>query len=45
VVAVNKNGKMIIVPSAEDVVNENDILVAIGTNEQIEHFQNSLGEE
>lgn len=45
VVAVNKNGKMIIVPSAEDVVNENDILVAIGTNEQIEHFQNSLSEE
>ncbi|MBP1991995.1 potassium channel family protein [Paenibacillus eucommiae] len=39
VVAINKKGGIIIAPSAADVVNENDVMVIIGTNEQVEKFE------
>lgn len=43
VVAINKKSGMIIAPSAEDIVEERDIMVVIGTNEQIETFELSIG--
>ncbi|WJH32272.1 TrkA family potassium uptake protein [Paenibacillus aurantius] len=42
VVAINKKDGVIIAPTAEDVVQENDIMVVIGTNEQIETFENAV---
>ncbi|TXK84309.1 TrkA family potassium uptake protein [Paenibacillus sp. N3.4] len=42
VVAINKQKGIIIAPTASDVVNENDVMVIIGTNEQIENFENEV---
>ncbi|WP_409345039.1 potassium channel family protein [Paenibacillus sp. MBLB4367] len=42
VVAINKRGGIVIAPTAEEVVDERDIMVVIGTNEQIEDFQQSV---
>lgn len=40
IVAINKlRGGIIIAPTAADVLEEKDIMVVIGTNEQIEHFE------
>jgi trk system potassium uptake protein len=42
VVAINKKDGIIIAPTADDRVNENDIMVIIGTNEQIEQFEKEV---
>ncbi|NOU65804.1 TrkA family potassium uptake protein [Paenibacillus sp. LMG 31461] len=42
VVAINKRTGVIIAPQAGDVVNENDIMVIIGTNNQINEFENQV---
>ncbi|MBN3525524.1 potassium channel family protein [Paenibacillus apiarius] len=42
IVALNKPEGIIIAPSAEDVLNERDIMVMIGTNHQIEEFEESI---
>lgn len=44
VVAINKGERqgVIIAPSAEDVLHENDLLVLIGTNEQIADFEREM---
>jgi len=42
VVAINKPKGIIIAPTADDVLAEKDVMVVIGTNEQIEQFQNSI---
>jgi len=38
-VAINKAGGIIIAPTATDVLTERDVMVIIGTNEQIEQFE------
>jgi trk system potassium uptake protein TrkA len=42
IVAINKPLDIIIAPTAEDVLAEKDIMVVIGTNEQIEQFELSI---
>lgn len=42
VVAINKQTGVIIAPQAGDVVNENDIMVIIGTNNQINEFESQV---
>lgn len=42
VVAINKRHGVIIAPSAEDVVEEQDIMVVIGTNDQIDRFEEAV---
>ncbi|WP_123039463.1 potassium channel family protein [Cohnella candidum] len=42
VVAINKPKGMIIAPVADDILSENDVMVVIGTNRQIEEFQDSI---
>ncbi|CAM3853249.1 TrkA family potassium uptake protein [Cohnella lubricantis] len=42
VVAINKARGIVIAPNADDVLNEKDVMVVIGTNEQIEQFQHSI---
>lgn len=42
VVAINKQSGVIIAPTATDVVNENDVMVIIGTNDQIEEFESEV---
>ncbi|HEY0827178.1 MAG TPA: TrkA family potassium uptake protein [Bacilli bacterium] len=42
IVAINKNHGIIIAPNAEDVLNEEDIMVIIGTNAQVELFENEM---
>lgn len=42
VVAINKTKGIVIAPNASDVLNEKDVMVVIGTNEQIEQFQQSI---
>jgi trk system potassium uptake protein TrkA len=42
VVAINRKDGIIIAPTADDFVNENDIMVIIGTNEQIEKFEREI---
>jgi trk system potassium uptake protein TrkA len=42
IVAINKKEDVIIAPTAEDVVEEGNIMVVIGTNEQIDDFENAL---
>lgn len=42
IVAINKNHGIIIAPNAEDVLNEQDIMVIIGTNAQVELFENEM---
>ncbi|MEO3946894.1 TrkA family potassium uptake protein [Gorillibacterium sp. CAU 1737] len=39
----NKSGKVSIAPSADDIVDENDIMVVIGMNDQIESFEEAVG--
>lgn len=39
IVAINKVGGIIIAPTATDVLTESDVMVIIGTNEQIEQFE------
>jgi trk system potassium uptake protein TrkA len=43
VVAINKPKGIIIAPVADDILVENDVMVVIGTNQQIEDFQESIG--
>lgn len=42
IVAINKRTGVIIAPIADDVVEENDVMVVIGTNQQIETFENAV---
>ncbi|MEW9700735.1 TrkA family potassium uptake protein [Paenibacillus sp. SI8] len=42
IVAINKKTGVIIAPTATDVVNEQDIMVIIGTNDQIEEFESEV---
>ncbi|UJF32262.1 potassium channel family protein [Paenibacillus hexagrammi] len=42
VVAINKKNGVIIAPMATDVVNEKDVMVIIGTNDQIEEFEHEV---
>jgi trk system potassium uptake protein TrkA len=42
VVAINKMDGIIIAPTADDHVTENDVMVIIGTNEQIEKFEKEV---
>lgn len=42
IVAINKKEGVIIAPTAEDVVHEKDIMVIIGTNQQIERFEDAV---
>ncbi|MCZ8522398.1 MULTISPECIES: potassium channel family protein [Paenibacillus] len=42
VVAINKKSGVIIAPTATDTVEEKDIMVIIGTNQQIETFENAV---
>lgn len=42
IVAINKQNGIIIAPTAGDVVNENDVMVIIGTNNQIDKFESEV---
>jgi trk system potassium uptake protein TrkA len=42
IVAINKQGGVIIAPNAGDVLAEKDVMVIIGTNKQIEQFEHEL---
>lgn len=42
VVAINKKSGMIIAPTASDTINERDVMVIIGTNRQVESFEEEL---
>ncbi|MFE5323920.1 potassium channel family protein [Paenibacillus sp. NPDC056579] len=42
VVAINKQHGVIIAPTASDTLEEKDVMVIIGTNDQIELFQNEV---
>jgi len=42
IVAINKPDGIIIAPTATDIVTERDVMVVIGTNEQIELFEESV---
>ncbi|PZE21329.1 potassium channel family protein [Paenibacillus xerothermodurans] len=42
VVAINKKNSVIIAPTAEDTLDDQDVMVVIGTNEQIESFENAV---
>jgi trk system potassium uptake protein TrkA len=44
IVAINKPKGIIIAPVAKDVLSEDDVMVVIGTNNQIEQFQESIGQ-
>ncbi len=44
IVAINKPKGIIIAPVAKDVLSTNDVMVVIGTNQQIEQFQESIGQ-
>ncbi|WP_239618736.1 potassium channel family protein [Cohnella mopanensis] len=43
IVAINKPKGIIIAPVAKDVLSADDVMVVIGTNDQIEQFQESIG--
>ena len=43
IVALNKATGMIIAPTADDKLSESDIMVLIGTNRQIEKFEEQYG--
>ncbi|WP_276354094.1 potassium channel family protein [Cohnella caldifontis] len=43
IVAIHKPQCMVIAPVAEDVLAENDVMIVIGTNEQVEQFHESIG--
>ncbi|WP_336784801.1 potassium channel family protein [Paenibacillus sp. MMO-177] len=42
IVAINKPSGIIIAPTAADVVTEKDVMVVIGTNDQIEQFEETI---
>jgi len=42
IVAINKPQGMIIAPAAKDVLSTEDVMVVIGTNDQIEQCQESF---
>ncbi|MCC2685172.1 MAG: TrkA-N domain protein [Paenibacillaceae bacterium] len=42
IVAINKRAGMIIAPTADDSVEESDIMVVIGTNQQVDDFETAL---
>lgn len=42
VVAINKKNGVIVAPTADDKIEEKDLMVIIGNNEQIENFENEL---
>ncbi|PZE21647.1 potassium channel family protein [Paenibacillus xerothermodurans] len=42
IVAINKKQDVIIAPTAEDVVEEGDVMVVIGTNPQINEFEEAI---
>jgi trk system potassium uptake protein TrkA len=42
IVAINKKDDVVIAPTADDLVEEGDIMVVIGTNEQIDRFERSV---
>ena len=42
VVAIHKKDGVIIAPAANDILNEKDVMVVIGTNKQIESFEADL---
>jgi trk system potassium uptake protein TrkA len=42
IVAINKPDGMIIAPTAGDVLQDGDVLVIIGKNEQVERFENEI---
>ncbi|MCZ8516816.1 TrkA family potassium uptake protein [Paenibacillus filicis] len=42
VVAINKKNNVVIAPTAEDTVEERDVMVLIGTKQQIDHFEHAL---
>lgn len=42
IVAINKRDGVIIAPTAEDTVDEKDVMVVIGTNEQIDTFESAV---
>lgn len=42
VVAINKRGGVVITPSPDDVVEEKDVMVVIGKNEQVEAFEHDV---
>lgn len=44
IVAINKPQGIIIAPVAKDVLSTDDVMVVIGTNDQIEQFQQSIGQ-
>lgn len=44
VVAINKKAGVIIAPTADDIVEEKDVMVIIGTNGQIESFEREVSE-
>lgn len=42
IVAINKPQGIIIAPTAADILTERDVMVVIGTNEQIEQFEEAI---
>jgi trk system potassium uptake protein TrkA len=42
VVAINKKSGVIIAPTASEILNEKDVMVIIGTNDQIEEFETEV---
>ncbi|QJD84128.1 potassium channel family protein [Cohnella herbarum] len=44
IVAINKPKGIIIAPVAKDTLSKDDVMVVIGTNDQIEQFQESIGQ-
>ncbi|SFE16425.1 trk system potassium uptake protein TrkA [Paenibacillus catalpae] len=42
IVAINKPSGIIIAPTATDVVTEKDVMVVIGTNDQIDQFEETI---
>jgi trk system potassium uptake protein len=42
IVAINKKEQTVVAPSAEEVLEEGDVMVVIGTNEQIVTFERSV---
>lgn len=44
IVAINKPEGIIIAPVAKDTLTTDDVMVVIGTNQQIEQFQDSIGQ-
>lgn len=42
IVAINKKDDVVIAPTAEDILEQGDIMVVIGTNEQIDRFERGI---